>query len=143
MVDKDPSLGSEIKAIWKKNKAEMDSRKMRRKAAMEAEGTPVERAQAFLARWGKRVFYTALAAMAAYLIIVVVTLSIPLLVSIIVSTLGYTLANVGEIMLTCFCGLFFTLWCFVLSFCLVRAVWKVYVKAMRSTARRKQDEADA
>ena len=136
------SVRQELGDIWKKNKAEQDARKARRKAELEMEGTAGQRARAFLARWLKRLFYTAFAAMAVYLLGMVVTLSIPLFVSIIVSSLGYTLANVAEIMLTAFCGLFFVLWCFALSLFAARGIWRVYAKAMRGTAKRKPEQSE-
>ena len=75
-------MRQELGDIWKKNKAEQDARKARRKAELEMEGTAGQRARAFLARWLKRLFYTAFAAMAVYLLVMVVTLSIPLFVSV-------------------------------------------------------------
>ena len=134
------SVGQELRDIWRKNKAEQDAQKAQRKAAKAMEGTPGERARGFLSRWLKRLFYTAFVLMATYLVVMVCTLSIPLFLSIIVSSLEYTLSNIAEIMLTGFCGIFFVLWCFAGSFFVVRAFWKIYIKAIRTTMKKKPEE---
>ena len=131
------SFGSELKAIWAKNKKEHDDARERKRLEREAEGTLVARTEAFLARWGKRAFYTAFAGMAIYLVIVVTTFAFPYLISMFLGVMGFGLEDVGQVIVTLLCGLFLVAWGFTISLFIARAVWRAYAKAMKGTAKKK------
>lgn len=115
------------------NRRKAEAEKATRRAAKAMEGTRSQRFRKSLVRWVKRAFYTAFLVLFAYVTIMAATMMVPLAMATVLSSLGYTLANLAELLLAGLSGIFFVLWAFVLTFLAIRKAWKVYLGAIEKT----------
>lgn len=129
------SAVSEFKSTVQKNKQKADQQKAAKRASKAMEGTPYQRFCKGAVRWTKRIFFTAFFCMFVYVLVMSVTLMIPYIMALIISSLGYTLETLGELFLAALCGIFFVLWAFAITLFLVKKVYGVYAKAMKGTAK--------
>lgn len=83
--------------------------------------------------WLTRLFHTAFMIMIGYLVIMVCTVLIPAAMGYVIGSMGYTLENNVELLLSLFAGLFFTAWVFALSFFALRFAWKKYIVNIKNT----------
>lgn len=116
--------------IDEKNKQAAAKKARKEKAASEKFSTRVLK---FLKVWTLRLFYTAFVFVVAYSAILAGTLAIPNMMAIVIASMGFALDSTVEIVLASLSGLFFTGWIFVISFYLVKKVFKIYLNKMKST----------
>ena len=116
--------------IDEKNKQAAAKKARKEKAASEKFSTRVLR---FLKVWTLRLFYTAFVFVVAYSAILAGTLAIPNMMAVVIASMGFALDSTVEIVLASLSGLFFTGWIFVISFYLVKKVFKIYLNKMKST----------
>lgn len=139
MMAKPKSFREQFTETYRPTRAEKDAKRAKKRAEREKEGPLSQRIMDGIVRWGKRLFYTAFMGMGMYLVIMMFTLMLPVLMATIIGSLGYTLANMAELLLAGFCGLFFTAWLFLISYHIVRYFGRIYMKAMRSTTKQKKE----
>ena len=110
---------------------EMDRQKAE-KAKRKAERGPFSLAL-FLKNWAVRLMHTLFLIMIAYITIVGGTIFVDIAMGFIIGSLGYTVGNNAEFLLSILAGIFFTAWVFLISFLFLRFVWKQYIKNIKNT----------
>lgn len=76
-------------------------------------------------------FYTVLFFLFAYVVILFATTVLPMILAGILAGLGYTLANLAEVVLAGCVALFLTAWFFTLTFLLVKKVFGIYWRGVK------------
>ena len=114
-------------------KEEWNKRKQEKAMKKEQAGPLGVRLVNFVKIWSVRCFYTAFMMMLIYLIVSICTLVIPTVMGFVIGSMGYTLSNNAEMLLSLLCGLFFTGWVFVGSFFAVKIVWCNYIDNIKKT----------
>ena len=112
----------------KKEKEKQDMLRRERIAAMKGFSF-----RQFFSTWFVRLFYTALMGMFGYAVILAATISIPMCMAVIIRAFGYSMQDIGQVLLSFLAGLFFTAWVFTISFVLLRAFWRKYIACIRKT----------
>lgn len=78
-----------------------------------------------------KIFYAAFFLIVSYLLVMGVGMAIPIGLSYVFRSFGYTLETIGEAFLGGAAALFFLAWIFVITFFAVRALWKFFHKQIK------------
>ena len=87
----------------------------------------------FIGRWIKRFFYTVCFVMIAYVIVIGGTIMVPTVMGYLIGSMGYTVSNNAEMLLSLLSGLFFGGWTFLISFFIIRFAWNRYINGIKHT----------
>ena len=78
-----------------------------------------------------KAFYAAFFIVISYLLILGVGMSVPIIIGYVFRSFGYTMETIGEAFLGGAASLFFLAWLFVITFIIIRALWKFFHKQIK------------
>jgi uncharacterized membrane protein len=129
-------MASSFSNITKPLKDERQRQKAEKAKRKEQAGPIGTRILKFFKRWGLRLVYSAIMFLIAYLVILAGTMITPSILSYILGGLGFggTDTQTGSVfVVSLMAGFFLTGWIFLISFIILRACWRVYIKNIRAT----------
>ncbi len=87
----------------------------------------------FVKTWGLRLFYTVFFCAFSYVFVLLLTALIPSFANIVLQGVGFTYSSFTDVISAGCAALFATVWIFVISFFVERAVFRLYVKGIKNT----------